>query len=101
VAFLVVVRLTGKSFDLGLDTLVASTRAIESGSPSNDSTYTRLEAQICNLTQDRNAVADQMRDMLENAEFKGQPSNQRQARSLIRQGERLLERAEDLSGHSR
>src|SRR5512132_98683 len=48
----------------GMDTLAASTRAIESGSASDDSTYTDREGQIEALTTQRDTLATQIRAAL-------------------------------------
>jgi hypothetical protein len=81
---------------LGLASLAASTRALSSGSVSDDSTYTQLENQLQALTTDRDAVAGQMKAMLNAAAFGGQAINELQAKHLIKQGEQLLERAQQL-----
>src|ERR1043165_529555 len=56
----------------GMDALTASTRAIRSGSDSDDSTYTSIESQIDALTTQRNALAGQIRGLLDAAAFNGQ-----------------------------
>jgi hypothetical protein len=85
----------------GKDILKASTRAIESGSGANDQTYTDLEGKIEDLTTQRDALATQIRAMLDAAEFHGQAIDERQAQSLIKQARTLLKRADNLaqSGH--
>ncbi len=82
---------------LGLDSLQASTRALASGSASDDSTYTQLENNLQALTTDRDAVAGQMKTLLNAAAFGGQAINEQQAKRLIEQGEQLLERAQHLA----
>jgi hypothetical protein len=81
----------------GLATLQASTRGIESGSASDDSTYIHLENELTTLTNERNAVAAQMISLLEGAEFGGQSISEQQARSLVAQGHSLIERANSLA----
>lgn len=56
--------------ELGLTTLQISTTALESSS-ANDSTYTQLENQLITTTQVRNAIAGQIINILEQAEFGG------------------------------
>src|SRR4029077_7473936 len=51
----------------GLATLQASTRALESGSASDDSTYSALENQLASLISRRDALAGQMIKLLEGA----------------------------------
>lgn len=81
----------------GLATLKASTLAIESGSASSDSTYTNLEHQLITLTSDRNALATQMINLLEGAEFSGHAISENQADQLVEQCQDLLDRAAELS----
>ena len=81
---------------LGLTTLKVSTTALQSNA-SDDSTYTQLEDQLQQLTEDRDAVAAQMETLLEGAAFGGQPINVEQAKSLIAQGQALLDRANALA----
>src|SRR5215216_5287062 len=81
----------------GMSMLAASTRAIKSGSATNDQTYTRLEGKIETLTARRDALAFQMKAMLAAAAFNGQAIDERQARTLINQAEILLDRARELS----
>jgi arylsulfatase A-like enzyme len=81
-----------------LDTLKASTKALESGQPGNDTTYTDIENQLIALTDQRNAVASQISGLLNGAEFSGQTINQQQAHSLISQAQQLLDQAKTLAG---
>ncbi len=82
--------------DFALTTLSASTRAMESGSSTDDSDYVNLENSIASLTAQRNALAAQMIAALENAEFSGRSISQRQARSLVAQGDAILDAAHSL-----
>lgn len=75
---------------LGLASLKISTNALESGSASDDSAYTKLENQLISLTNQRNAVASQMAKLLEAAAFSGQSIDEQQAKQLIDQGNALL-----------
>jgi len=79
---------------LGLATLATSTRALESGSSSDDSTYTNLENQLISISSQRDALAAQMIALLENAEFNGQPFSDQLAQQLIAQGQALLNSAQ-------
>ena len=81
----------------GLATLAASTRAIESGSSADDSTYTNLENQLISLTIERNALAAHMIGALEGAEFNGQSISEDQAQSLVAQGQALIAEANALA----
>ena len=72
---------------LGLNTLTGiSTTALA----SNDATYTILESQINSITEQRNKIAGQMIEMLENAAFNKQPIDEAKAQQLIDQANDLL-----------
>src|SRR5262249_5728756 len=75
----------------GMDALVNSTRALKSGSLNDDSTYTALESQLSDCTEQRDALASQMRSMLEEAAFGGQAIEEIQSLALIAAAESLLE----------
>ena len=79
-----------------MDTLRASTKALKSGSAANDHTYTQIEGQIASLTAQRDALASQMKALLNGATFDGQALNEQQAKQMIAQGEQLLENAHEL-----
>ena len=81
----------------GLDSLKVSTRALASGSASDDSKYTQLESRLVALTNQRNGLATQMINLLEAAAFNGQTINDRQANNLIHQAESLLEKMHQLT----
>ena len=76
----------------GLDTLRASTRALASSSPG-DQTYTRIESQLQGLGAARDTLAARMREVLLGAAFDGRRAGAQDVRSLIAQGERLLGQA--------
>jgi hypothetical protein len=69
---------------------------LESGSPSNDSTYTSRENELMSFGSQRDALATQMIALLEGAEFNGQPFSDSQAQSLISQGQALLDQVNNL-----
>ncbi len=71
---------------LGLSTLGASTRALA----GDDATYTQIEGQLSALVTQRDALAAQIIQVLENAEFNSQPVNSKVASLLISQAEALL-----------
>lgn len=87
---------------LGLATLQISTVALESGSSSNDSTYTTLESALASLTASRNAVAAQIIAALESAEFGGGNAfNAGHIQSLINQANSVLSRAKSLQASAK
>jgi hypothetical protein len=73
----------------GLDTLAASTKALESSSPG-DATYTAIEARLAGLGKARDAVVATMKDALYGAAFDGRPVNVGEADALIAAAHRLL-----------
>src|SRR5262249_45080572 len=79
----------------GMDALVISTQAIKS---TNDDTYVALSNQIQDLTTQRDALADQMRSLLNGAAFQGQAIDNSLAQSLINQAEQLLAQIHALVG---
>ena len=74
----------------GMDTLAISTRAIKSGDANDDSTYTALANKLRAFTHQRDALAEQMRSILEEAAFGGQVIHKVQALMLIFEAEKLL-----------
>ena len=76
-----------------MNTLADSTRAIESGSTTDDSTYTTVENCIESLTDARDGLATQIRAALDDAAFQGQALNEQQAKQFIEQAQSLLDRA--------
>jgi hypothetical protein len=85
---------------LSFDVLAASTRALASGSATDDATYTAISDRISSLTDDRDALAGQMRDVLNNAAFGGPEASTSQIESLTLQGNTLLMRAHQLGAGS-
>jgi hypothetical protein len=57
----------------GADTLAASTRALASGSATDDSKYTAIESKIQSLTSARDTLARQIATQLDAAAFSHQP----------------------------
>src|SRR5438105_247960 len=82
------------------DTLVASTRAIASGSATDDSAYASTESSISSLTSQRDALEAQMRTALTNATFGGPLASEQQLKSMIDQGNQLLDHASALASAS-
>jgi outer membrane murein-binding lipoprotein Lpp len=79
------------------DLLGVSTRAVESGSTSDDSTYATLEGQIGSLTSARDALATQIRSALDDAAFNGKALDNQQAKAFIDQANALIKQAHDLA----
>jgi hypothetical protein len=74
----------------GLGTLSISNTALVSND-SGDTTYNTLESQIASLNAQRDSLASQMIQILEDAEFNGKPINVATAQSLIQQANQLLQ----------
>jgi hypothetical protein len=81
----------------GMNTLAASTRAVKSGSTTDDSTYTSVEGQIAGLTTARDALASQIRSALDGAAFGDKPVNEQQAKKYIEQADALIAEAQTLA----
>jgi hypothetical protein len=77
--------------------LSASTDALASGSASDDSGYAAIQARIQDLTAQRDALASQIKAVLDAAAFGGQPIDSRNAERLTEQGEELIEQARHLA----
>ena len=75
------------------DMLAASTNALEAGSPAEDAAYTRTEAGIRDLTNQRDVLAEQIKTLLDGATFKGKAVDEREANRLAEKGLGLLVRA--------
>jgi len=75
--------------ELGLDSLTISTKALESND-KGDKTYVSLEQQLMKFTSRRNTLANQIKHLLENAEFKGKPLDDITVNDLINQANVLL-----------
>jgi hypothetical protein len=61
-----------------LDTLQASTTGLTS---TDDAKYERIEGRIADLTQERDALAGQIKSQLDGAAFAGRPVDERRARA--------------------
>jgi hypothetical protein len=83
--------------EFAADVLVASTRAIKSGTSANDSTYTALENQIATLTGSRDALATQIRNALDSAAFGGNAIDEQQAKAWIKRAQSLIDQAAALN----
>jgi hypothetical protein len=80
-----------------MDILKASTKALASGSSSDDSTYTSIESQIQSLTSQRDGLAAQMKAVLDAATFNGRPITEEEAQSLVSQAQSLFDQAHALA----
>jgi hypothetical protein len=78
---------------LGLTSLKVSTRALA----GDDNTYANLESALSALTQQRDAVAAQIIQLLEGAEFQGKPIDFKSTVSLVSQSAELLKEVRELN----
>jgi len=93
-------QLTASFGSFAMYTLVASTKALASGSSTDDSTYTTIEGKIADLTTQRDALMAEIRTGLNNAEFAGQALNEQQAKGWIASAQSLIDQAKALAAGS-
>jgi hypothetical protein len=79
------------SFSMSL--LAASTKAIKSGSTTDDGTYMTVEGRMSDLTAQRDALASQIKAALDGAAFKNQAVNEQQAKGWIDRAQSLIGQA--------
>lgn len=77
-----------------MDTLKASTNALAS---SDDAIYTQIEDGIASLTTQRDALASQIRQALNDAAFSNKQLDEKQAKAWIDQAVSLIDQAKALS----
>ena len=77
---------------LSQSALVVSNFAIQSSS-DGDAVYNALESKIASWTSQRDALAAQIKSVLEGAEFSGLSINEQQAKQLISASQALLGQA--------
>jgi hypothetical protein len=82
---------------LGLETLQVSTKALKSGSASDDSQYVTLENKLNDINSQRDSLAAKMIGLLEGAEVHGHQFNVGQAERYIAQGRALLKQVDKLA----
>jgi hypothetical protein len=82
-----------------MDTLIASTHALASNS-AGDATYTGIEAQIESLTNQRNALAAQIRTGFNQAEFNNVTLSENQLKDWTKAANDLIAQAAALAASS-
>jgi hypothetical protein len=80
----------------GMVTLAASTKAIASGSATSDTAYQQAEAALGSLTDQRDALAAQIRAALDGAAFKGVAISEKKARAWTAAAAKLIAKAKTL-----
>ncbi len=78
----------------GLDVIEISDAAIRS---ADESRYQALENAIQSLNTDRDAIASEMRSLLEQATFASAAIDEQQAKALIARAQALLARADSIA----
>jgi len=81
---------------LSFDVLAASTRALASGSQTEDSTYAAISDRIAALTARRDTLAGEMRDVLNEAAFGDHLASTSEIENLTMEGKTLLMQAHQL-----
>jgi hypothetical protein len=84
----------------GTNILVASTNAVKGGSSADDSTYTSISNQILSLTSQRDALADEIRTGLNNAEFSGIKLKDNQIKDWLKAAQDLIDQSAALAAAS-
>lgn len=86
-------QLTAPFGEFGHDTLEASTRAVASGSATDDGRYASVESRIQSLTAVRDSVAAEMRAALNTAAFGGDRLDNNRLKLLTTEGTALIAQA--------
>jgi hypothetical protein len=76
---------------LGMDSLKVSTVALKSGDSTNDAVYVALTNKIVSWTDQRDAIAQEMKAMLDGAAFNDEVFDEVRGKQLINQAQALLE----------
>ncbi len=83
---------------LGMASLEVATAGIQTGSSSDDSAYAATDARINDWTARRDALAGQIADVLEGAEFGGHPASEATLRHLTRAAWALIHEVRAAAG---
>ena len=77
--------------EFSMATLMISTRALASGSSTDDSTYASLEGKLLTWTAERNTLATQMKALLNGSAFHGAAITEQGAKALTAQANTLID----------
>ena len=80
-----------------MSTLQASTRAIKSGTATDDSRYNSIEDQIATLTTSRDTLATSIKNALDSAMFNDAVVDVAQAHTWIAQANALIVQAQAMA----
>jgi hypothetical protein len=81
----------------GKDMLIASTKAVKSGTASDDTTYTATENRIDELTTARDVLARKIRAALDGAAFDDAALDETQAKGYVVEAQALIAEAHTLA----
>jgi hypothetical protein len=81
----------------GMDTLAASTKAMQTGTAASDGAYTAFDASLASLRGQRDTLAAQIRSALNAAAFSDTPLDEHQMQAWIDQAQSLIDRASALA----
>jgi hypothetical protein len=93
-------QLTASFGAFAMNTLVASTKALKSGTAANDSHYTDVENQIASLTSQRDALMAQIRTGLNNAQFNGDKLDKKDVKKWTKAAQDLIAQSAALAASS-
>jgi hypothetical protein len=85
---------------LAANALKISTFALASGDPSNDAIYTTLSNKLLGWTAQRNAIAHEMRAMLDGAAFNDEVFDEVRGRELVAEAQTLLDEVAQCAGNA-
>jgi hypothetical protein len=83
-----------------MDSLKVSTAALKSGDSTNDAVYVALTNKIASWTDQRDAIAQEMKAMLDGAAFNDQVFDEVRGRQLVNQAQALLEEVSSCAANS-
>jgi hypothetical protein len=79
-------------------TLRITTRAVRSGSATDDSVYAEATKTLARLGEERDELSDEIARLLDAAWFHGRAASRDEIEALIDEAEEIIDRAEDLAG---
>jgi hypothetical protein len=88
-------KINAPNAELGRESLKISTRALA----GDDDEYNHLERKLKGITEVRDFLADQMIDLLDDAEFHHEKIHTEKAEKLVHEAGELIEYVNDLAHH--
>jgi hypothetical protein len=93
-------QLTASFGAFAMNTLVASTKALKSGTTADDSHYTDVENHIASLTSQRDTLMAQIRTGLNSAEFNGDKLDKKDVKKWTKAAQDLIDQSATLAASS-